>query len=87
MDDTTRYLIGAVVALIVFIALFTWLNSRSEVNRFSASPNSYLVPERIPSNPLSYIIYPFQQLLRWNDVPTGATQLTTVQGTGLMTFK
>ena len=77
--------IGIILTLAV-IGIFVFLLIRAQ-DPFSVSPNSYLLPDRVPSNPLSYVVYPFQQLLRWDDLPTGAREMTTKQGTGLMTFK
>jgi len=68
------FIIIAVVALAV--GLYYYFET------FSASPSSYLNNARVPSNPLSHIVYPFYQPLKWWQLPTGATQMTTVQGSG-----
>ena len=71
-------LIIAVIAGLILIGVYAF----NTQNGFSVSPNSYLLPDRVPSNPLSYIVYPFRQLLNWDDLPTGAREMTTKQGTG-----
>lgn len=77
-----------ILLTIALIGLFIYLLIQAyNKSSFSVSPNSYLLPDRVPSNPLSYIVYPFRQLLNWDDLPTGAREMTTKQGTGLMTFK
>lgn len=63
-----------VILTLIAIVVFT--------EPFSASPNSYLNNARVPSNPLSHIVYPFYQPLKWWQLPTGATQMTTIQGNG-----
>jgi len=79
-------ILGLLSALVIISILIFLLIQAYNKSQFKASPSGFLINERIPSNPLSRIVYPFVQPVHWSQLPTGATQLTTIQGDGRMAF-